>query len=110
MQARLEAQKVSPAADQAMPGLEMFFRKQSKLGPAPIQPVKMRTSSKGRRFSAFRRSRWTGPQPVVVLSYKFWQRHFNANPDVVSQTPQLNRKGYKKMHHSVECFPWGTER
>ena len=31
MQARLEAQKVSPAAYQAMLGLEMFVRKQSKL-------------------------------------------------------------------------------
>ena len=34
MQARLEAQKVSPAAYQAMLGLEMFVRKQSKLEPA----------------------------------------------------------------------------
>ena len=33
MQARLEAQKVSPAAYQAMLGLEMFVRKQSKLEP-----------------------------------------------------------------------------
>src|SRR6202012_27274 len=44
MQARLEAQKVSPAAYQAMIGLEMFVRKQSKLEPALIQLVKMRAS------------------------------------------------------------------
>jgi AhpD family alkylhydroperoxidase len=44
MQARLEAQKVSPAAYQAMLGLEMFVRKQSKLEPALIQLVKMRAS------------------------------------------------------------------
>src|SRR6476620_4953764 len=44
MQARLEAQKVSPAAYQAMLGLEMFVRKQSKLEPALLQLVKMRTS------------------------------------------------------------------
>ena len=44
MQARLEAQKVSPAAYQAMLGLEMFVRKQSKLEPALIELVKMRAS------------------------------------------------------------------
>ena len=44
MQARLEAQKVAPAAYQAMLGLEMFVRKQSKLEPALIQLVKMRAS------------------------------------------------------------------
>jgi AhpD family alkylhydroperoxidase len=44
MQTRLEAQKVSPAAYQAMLGLEMFVRKQSKLEPALIQSVKMRAS------------------------------------------------------------------
>jgi AhpD family alkylhydroperoxidase len=43
MQARLEAQKASPAAYQAMLGLEMFVRKQSKLEPALIQ-LKMRAS------------------------------------------------------------------
>ena len=44
MQVRLEAQKASPAAYQAMLGLEMFVRKQSKLEPALIQLVKMRAS------------------------------------------------------------------
>ena len=44
MQARLEAQKVSPAAYQAMRGLEMFVRKQSKLEPALLHLVKMRAS------------------------------------------------------------------
>ena len=44
MQARLEPQKVSPAAYQAMLGLEMFVRKQSRLEPALIHLVKMRAS------------------------------------------------------------------
>jgi AhpD family alkylhydroperoxidase len=44
MQARLEAQKVSPAAYHAMLGLETFVRKQSKLEPALLELVKMRAS------------------------------------------------------------------
>ena len=44
MQARLEPQKVSPAAYQAMLGLEIFVRKQSKLEPALIELVKIRAS------------------------------------------------------------------
>ena len=43
MQARLEAQKVSPAAYQAMLGLEKFV-KQSKLESALLELVKMRAS------------------------------------------------------------------
>src|SRR5277367_11438 len=34
------------------------------------------------------------PQPVVVLGYKFWQRHFNADPAVEGHTLQLVRKNY----------------
>jgi AhpD family alkylhydroperoxidase len=44
MQARLDAQKVSPAAYQALLGLEMFVRKQSRLEPALIELVKIRAS------------------------------------------------------------------
>ena len=44
MQARLDAQKVSPAAYQALLGMEAFVRKQSQLEPALIQLVKIRSS------------------------------------------------------------------
>src|ERR1700721_1679931 len=44
MQARLDAQKVSPAAYQALLGMEMFIRKQSKLEPALLELVKIRAS------------------------------------------------------------------
>jgi AhpD family alkylhydroperoxidase len=44
MQSRLDAQKVSPAAYQALLGMEMFVRKQSKLEPALIELVKIRAS------------------------------------------------------------------
>jgi AhpD family alkylhydroperoxidase len=44
MEARLEPEKVSPAAYKALLGLEMFVRKQARLEPALIQLVKMRAS------------------------------------------------------------------
>ena len=33
-------------------------------------------------------------EPVVVLSYRFWQRHFNTDPSVVGRTLQLVHKNY----------------
>ena len=44
MQPRIDAQKVSTAAIQAMLGLEMFVRKSSKLEHSLIELVKMRAS------------------------------------------------------------------
>src|SRR5258708_18337745 len=29
-----------------------------------------------------------GPQPVIVLSYLFWQRHFNSDPGVIGRNIQ----------------------
>jgi predicted permease len=46
------------------------------------------------------------PQPVVVLSYKFWQRHFNANPAVLGQTLQLVRQNYTIVGVAPERFTW----
>ncbi|HTD95556.1 MAG TPA: ABC transporter permease, partial [Edaphobacter sp.] len=46
------------------------------------------------------------PQPVLVLGYKFWQRHFNGNPDAVGQTLQLNRKSYKIVGIAAPRFTW----
>lgn len=47
------------------------------------------------------------PQPVVVLGYKFWQRHFNANPGVIGQTLQLVRKNYTIVGVGAPRFTWG---
>ena len=47
------------------------------------------------------------PQPVVVLSYKFWQRHFNSDPGVLGKTMQLVRKNYMIVGVASSRFTWG---
>jgi predicted permease len=46
------------------------------------------------------------PQPVVVLSYKFWQRHFNGDPTVVGKTIQMVRKNYTIVGVAAPRFTW----
>ena len=35
-----------------------------------------------------------GGAPVAVISYRLWQTHFAANPDIVGQTIEINEKPY----------------
>jgi len=35
------------------------------------------------------------PQPVVVITYEFWQRYYRADPNVIGRTIQLVRKPYQ---------------
>jgi predicted permease len=46
------------------------------------------------------------PEPVAVLSYKFWQRHFNGNSDVVGKTMQLVHKNYTIVGVAAPRFTW----
>ena len=46
------------------------------------------------------------PQPVAVLSYKFWQKHFLADPDVLGKTLQLDRKNYVIVGVAAPRFTW----
>lgn len=46
------------------------------------------------------------PQPVAVLSYQFWQRHFNADPTVVGRTLQLVHKNYTIVGVLPARFTW----
>jgi putative ABC transport system permease protein len=46
------------------------------------------------------------PQPVVVLSYKFWQRHFNSDPAALGKTLQLVRKNYTIVGVAAPRFTW----
>ena len=46
------------------------------------------------------------PQQVVVLSHKFWQRHFNGDPTVVGKTIQLVHKTYTILGVLPPRFTW----
>jgi len=45
-------------------------------------------------------------QPVVVLGYKFWRTHFNADPAVLGKTLQLDRKNYRIVGVTAPRFTW----
>src|SRR5215469_5153136 len=46
------------------------------------------------------------PQPVVVLSYSFWKRHFHGDPAVVGRTIQLVHKTYAIVGVMPSRFAW----
>ncbi len=46
------------------------------------------------------------PQPVVVLSYTFWERHFNVDPSVVGRRLQLVHKNYTIVGVLPARFTW----
>jgi predicted permease len=47
------------------------------------------------------------PQPVVLLSYRFWQRHYNSDPGVVGRSLQLVHKNYTVIGVMPERFTIG---
>src|SRR5882724_246116 len=46
------------------------------------------------------------PQPVAVLSYNFWQRHFNGDPAIVGKNIQLVHKDYTILGVLPPRFTW----
>ena len=47
------------------------------------------------------------PQPVVVLTYHFWQRYFVGDPKVIGRTIQLVHKPYQIVGVMPPRFKWG---
>jgi len=47
------------------------------------------------------------PQPVVLLHYRFWQRHFSADPSVIGKTLELNHRQYTIVGVTRPHFTWG---
>jgi MacB-like protein len=50
------------------------------------------------------------PQPVVVLHYRFWQRHFHGDPAIVGKTLELDRKKYTIIGVTRSNFTWDWAR
>jgi len=46
------------------------------------------------------------PQPVAVLSYNFWRRHFNGDPTIVGKNIQLVHKDYTILGVLPPRFTW----
>lgn len=51
------------------------------------------------------------PQPVVVLHYRFWQRHFNGDPAIIGKTLELDHKRYSIVGVTRPNFTegWGSD-
>lgn len=47
------------------------------------------------------------PQPVAVLTYTFWQRHFNGSPDILGRKLELVHKAYTIVGVMPPRFAWG---
>jgi predicted permease len=47
------------------------------------------------------------PQAVVLLSYKFWRRHYFSSPDVLGRTLQLDHRNFKIVGVAAPRFSWG---
>jgi predicted permease len=47
------------------------------------------------------------PQPVVVLTYHFWQRYYMGDPNVIGRTIQLVHKPYQVIGVMPPRYKWG---
>ena len=47
------------------------------------------------------------PQTVVMLSYRFWQQHYNGNPAVIGTTLELDHKKYTVIGITRPHLSWG---
>jgi putative ABC transport system permease protein len=46
------------------------------------------------------------PQPVVVLTYQFWQRYYRGDPNIIGRTIQLVHKPYQIVGVMPPRFRW----
>lgn len=49
------------------------------------------------------------PQPVVMLHYNFWQRHFAGDPTVIGKTLEIAHKKYTIIGVTRPHFTWGWD-
>ena len=60
----------------------------------------------GRTFSPSDAPEGQTPQPVAVLTYQYWQRRFNGNPEIVGQTLRLENRSYTILGVMPRSFNW----
>ncbi len=60
----------------------------------------------GRTFLPSDAPRGQAPQPVVVLTYQYWQRRFNGNRTVIGQPLRLNNRNYTILGIMPPRFTW----
>jgi len=46
------------------------------------------------------------PQPVTIVSYKFWQSHYFSSPDVLGKMLQLDHQNYQIVGVAAPRFTW----
>jgi predicted permease len=46
------------------------------------------------------------PEPVAVLTYQFWRRHYNSDPEIVGKSIQLDHKNYSILGVMPQRFTW----
>jgi predicted permease len=60
----------------------------------------------GRTFTAKDPPQSAGPEPVAVLSYKFWQQSFQGRPDILGRQLRLNDNVYTVIGVLPVRFTW----
>jgi predicted permease len=60
----------------------------------------------GRTFLPSDAPEGQAPQPVVVLTYQYWQRRFNGNPAILGQQLRLNGRTYTILGVMPIRFTW----
>ena len=49
------------------------------------------------------------PQPVCVIAWRFWHRHFNGSPKALGQVLELDHKKYTIVGIAPQRFTWYSE-
>jgi putative ABC transport system permease protein len=62
----------------------------------------------GRQIMPFDAPDGRPPQPVAVLTYKFWQRHYNSDPNVIGRKLELSQKPYTIVGVMPPRFTFGA--
>jgi predicted permease len=60
----------------------------------------------GRTFLPSDAPEGQAPQPVVVLTYQYWQHRFNGNPAIIGQQLRLDNRGYTILGVMPRSFTW----